>query len=49
MARGAFMEVVNAAMARVDDGEVEAVVEVALWCVQHRRELRRRQPLGSPK
>ncbi|CAO1948493.1 unnamed protein product [Urochloa humidicola] len=40
MARGALMEVVDAAMARVDEGEVEAVVKVALCCVQHRRELR---------
>ncbi|CAL4975021.1 unnamed protein product [Urochloa decumbens] len=40
MARGALMEVVDAAMVRVDEEEVEAVVNVALCCVQHRRELR---------
>ncbi|CAL4948443.1 unnamed protein product [Urochloa decumbens] len=40
MARGALMEVVDAAMVRVDEGEVNAVVNVALCCVQHRRELR---------
>ncbi|XP_034594678.1 probable receptor-like protein kinase At5g20050 [Setaria viridis] len=40
MARGALMEVVDAAMARADEGEVEAVVKVALCCVQHRQELR---------
>nr|XP_034594680.1 probable receptor-like protein kinase At5g20050 [Setaria viridis] len=40
MARGKLMEVVDAAMANVDEGEVEAVVRVALCCVQHQRELR---------
>ncbi|CAO1948178.1 unnamed protein product [Urochloa humidicola] len=40
MKRGALMEVVDAAMARVREEEVEAVVKVALCCVQHRRELR---------
>ncbi|CAO2165741.1 unnamed protein product [Urochloa humidicola] len=40
MARGALMGVVDAAMAHVQQEEVEAVVKVALCCVQHRRELR---------
>ncbi|RCV26431.1 hypothetical protein SETIT_5G244800v2 [Setaria italica] len=39
-ARGELMEVVDAAMADVDEGEVEAVVKVALCCVQHRRDVR---------
>jgi serine/threonine protein kinase len=40
MARGEIMDVADAAMARVDEGEVEAVVKVALCCVQPRRETR---------
>ncbi|XP_062216663.1 probable receptor-like protein kinase At5g20050 [Phragmites australis] len=40
MARGDLMEVVDAAMACVDEGEVEAVVKVALCCVQHQRNMR---------
>ncbi|GJM93725.1 hypothetical protein PR202_ga10308 [Eleusine coracana subsp. coracana] len=39
-ARGEVMEVADAAMAHVDEGEVEAVVKVALCCVQPRREMR---------
>ncbi|KAK3161420.1 hypothetical protein QOZ80_1BG0076890 [Eleusine coracana subsp. coracana] len=39
-ARGEVMEVVDAAMAHVDEVEVEAVVKVALCCVQPRREMR---------
>ncbi|CAO1948174.1 unnamed protein product [Urochloa humidicola] len=40
VARGELMEVVDAVMSSVDEGEVEAVVKVALCCVQHQRELR---------
>lgn len=40
MARGELMELVDATMAPVDEGEVEALVRVALCCVQHQRELR---------
>ena len=40
MARGELMELVDATMAPVDEGEVEAPVRVALCCVQHQRELR---------
>lgn len=40
MARGEVMEVADAAMDRGDAGEVEAVVKVALCCVQPRREMR---------
>ncbi|KAF8675881.1 hypothetical protein HU200_047375 [Digitaria exilis] len=40
MARGALMEVVDVAMARVDEREVEALVKVAFCCVQHRRDIR---------
>ncbi|CAO2191245.1 unnamed protein product [Urochloa humidicola] len=40
VARGELMEVVDATMSSVDEGEVEAVVKVALCCVQHQRELR---------
>jgi len=40
MAQGELKDVVDAAMAAVDEGEVEAVVKVALCCVQHQRELR---------
>ncbi|OEL30822.1 putative receptor-like protein kinase, partial [Dichanthelium oligosanthes] len=40
MARGELMDVVDAAMSQVDKGEAEAVVKVALCCVQHQRELR---------
>ncbi|KAL6614036.1 hypothetical protein ACP70R_036306 [Stipagrostis hirtigluma subsp. patula] len=40
MARGGLMEVVDAAMARVDQGEVDTVVKAALCCVQHRRDMR---------
>ncbi|CAL4962367.1 unnamed protein product [Urochloa decumbens] len=40
MARGEIMEVVDTAMASVDEGEVEVVAKVALCCVQHRRDLR---------
>ncbi|CAO1948491.1 unnamed protein product [Urochloa humidicola] len=40
VARGELMDVVDAAMAGVDEREVVAVVKVALCCVQHQRELR---------
>ncbi|WVZ69453.1 hypothetical protein U9M48_018235 [Paspalum notatum var. saurae] len=40
MARGQIMEVVDAAMAPVDEEELLALVKVALCCVQHQRELR---------
>ncbi|PAN29435.1 hypothetical protein PAHAL_5G226200 [Panicum hallii] len=40
MARGELKDVVDAAMAPVDEREVEAVLKVALCCVQHQRELR---------
>ncbi|CAL4962366.1 unnamed protein product [Urochloa decumbens] len=40
VARGELMDVVDAAMASVDEAEVEAVVKVALCCVQNQRELR---------
>ncbi|RLM93816.1 hypothetical protein C2845_PM08G20490 [Panicum miliaceum] len=39
-ARGELMEVVDTVMAHVDEAEVEAVVKVALCCVQHRRDVR---------
>ncbi|KAJ1284543.1 hypothetical protein BS78_03G212200 [Paspalum vaginatum] len=40
MTRGEIMEVVDAAMAPVDEEQVQALVMVALCCVQHQRELR---------
>ncbi|CAL5048977.1 unnamed protein product [Urochloa decumbens] len=40
MARGEVMEVVDAAMAEVDREEVEAVVRVALCCIQRRWDMR---------
>ncbi|CAL4948440.1 unnamed protein product [Urochloa decumbens] len=40
VARGELMDVVDAVMKGVDEAEVDAVVKVALCCVQHQRELR---------
>ncbi|TVU34480.1 hypothetical protein EJB05_16315, partial [Eragrostis curvula] len=40
MVRGELMEVVDAVMPLVDEAEVEAVVKVALCCIQRQRDMR---------
>lgn len=40
LVRGELMEAVDAAMPLVDEAEVEAVVKVALCCIQHHRDMR---------
>ncbi|TVU34490.1 hypothetical protein EJB05_16325, partial [Eragrostis curvula] len=49
MVRGELMEVVDAAMPLVDEAEVEAVVKVALCCIQRHRDMRPTMLTAAPE